>query len=82
MNSNQKDLNLRIIKFLLQKGADMNQKTLKDQTIYELVESHCNKQILKQLFQDFKDKENVSRIPKHKIKKLGEDYFKTEKNCD
>ena len=26
----------------------------------------------------FKDKERVSRIPKHNIKRLGQGYFKTE----
>ncbi len=43
MNNSQKELNYRIIKFLLEKGADMNQKTLKDQTTEDLIEGHCNK---------------------------------------
>jgi hypothetical protein len=34
------------------------------------------------LFEEFKQKESISRIPKHNIKRLGEDYFKTEKNYD
>jgi ankyrin repeat protein len=37
MNANQKELNYRIIKFLLEKGADIQQKTLKDQTALHLL---------------------------------------------
>jgi hypothetical protein len=37
MNANQKNLNYRIIKFLLEKGADILQKTLKDQTALDLL---------------------------------------------
>lgn len=43
MNDAQKDMNYRIIKFLLEKGADVNQKTLKDQRARDLLEGHCNK---------------------------------------
>lgn len=44
MNKAQKDLNYSIIKFLLEKGADTLQKTLKDQKAIDLVEKHCNKE--------------------------------------
>ncbi len=37
MNDAQKDINFKIIKFLLEKGADVNQKTLKDQRAIDLL---------------------------------------------
>lgn len=80
MNENQKDLNYRIIKFLLEKGADLNQKTLKDLTARDLLENHCNKEKIAALLDEFKNKNGGSKIPRHQIKRLGEDYFKTERN--
>ena len=77
MNNSQKDLNYRIIKFLLEKGADVKQKTLKDQSCFDLIESHCNKENIQQLLEEYKDRASEnSKIPKHNVKKLGEGYFK------
>ena len=44
MNKPQKDLNKTIIKFLIEKGANVGQKTLKDETVLSLLGKHCNKQ--------------------------------------
>lgn len=51
MNANQRELNYRIVKFLLEKGADVNQKTLKDQTAQDLLDGHCNKEQLDALIE-------------------------------
>ena len=82
MNNNQKDLNCKIIKFLLEKGADINQKTLKDEIALDLIANHCNKQELKCLLENYNCKERRKTIPKLNIKRLGEDYFKTSKATD
>lgn len=37
MGKTQKDLNYSIIKFLLEKGADVSQRTLKDETVHQLL---------------------------------------------
>lgn len=49
MNKLQKELNYEIIRFLLQKGANPNQLTLQDKTVYELMATHCNKERLMEL---------------------------------
>jgi ankyrin repeat protein len=76
MNQVQKDFNYCIVKFLLSKGADLNQKTLKDETVADLLEGHCNKIQLLTLVQEFKGKATAPKIQKHNIKRLGDDYFK------
>ena len=43
MSKEQIDLNFRIIKFLLEKGANVFQKTLKDEGLEKILEKHCNK---------------------------------------
>ena len=44
MNKTQKFINQQIIEFLLNHQANPQQKTLKDQTAFELVKGHCNKE--------------------------------------
>lgn len=78
LSKTQKQLNYQIIQFLINRGADIAQKTLKDQTATDLLASHCNKENILVLFQSAKDR-NLSAnsmIPKHNVKKLGDEYFK------
>lgn len=42
LNRKEKDVNLNIIKFLLENGANINMKTKKGKTIFDLCQKHCN----------------------------------------
>ena len=47
MNKSQKQLNYDLIKFLINHGANINQKTLTDKKPFDLLDSHCNADALK-----------------------------------
>ena len=59
MNKSQKQLNKDIIGFLLEKGADCNQLTLKDKSCDELLENHCNKEELREVIRVHREKKQA-----------------------
>jgi hypothetical protein len=56
MNRTQKALNYEIIEYLLDKGASLRQLTLNDKSCQDLLETHCNKEDLLLLFENYREK--------------------------
>jgi hypothetical protein len=74
MNSIQKSMNLEVIKFLIEHGADKNLATKKGETAFDLAEKHCNREEVLKVLEDTKPLEEfkVERHPASDYKRLAE----------
>jgi len=43
LTDREKEINLKVVRFLLERGANRNIKSKKGKTVYELAEKHCNR---------------------------------------
>ena len=76
MNKSQRQLNRDIIVFLLNKGADCTQLTLKDKSCEDLLQNHCNKEDLLDLLQVHREKNQQKKEESKPIKRIAPDFFK------